>query len=221
MDFFKIIPDRLQDKFVFYNYNHAIEIISTAFPEEWKDIIDTLDEFKLYKADLAEAGGAETKIPGKIDAVLQPRKWKNIMVMGELSVRYYERVIDRKQYEDFPVKEHIVPDYLHGQQVDYLKGRVALYLEWNKKDLAFSKVLIDVRRLFECKMISAAVIITRDQSLNDAFKEIPDEAGKPIFRKYGSSSTWMGKLLPKLDSGEAGGCPVLAIGIKKSCIEEL
>jgi hypothetical protein len=28
----------------------------------------------------------------------------------------------------------------------------------------------------------------------------------------------MGKLLPRLDSRRNGGCPILAIGIKKECI---
>ncbi|MFR8003294.1 MAG: BglII/BstYI family type II restriction endonuclease [Hydrogeniiclostridium sp.] len=37
--------------------------------------------------------------------------------------------------------------------------------------------------------------------------------------KYGASTTWIGKLLYRLKSRRNGGCPILAVGIKKSCVE--
>lgn len=215
----KIIPDHLQDKYEFHNYHHAAEVISCAFPEEWKDIVDVLSTFSIQTTDLSAAGGAETNIPRKVDSILYPRKWRNVQITGELNVKFYERIIDRKQYSEFPIKDSVIPGFLNGQQIDFLKGRVAFYLEWNKKDLAFDRVLSDIRSLYEANIISAAVILTRSEDLNDAFREIVDDDGKPVFRKYGSSTTWLGRLLPRLESRQAGGCPVLAIGIKKTCIE--
>lgn len=38
--------------------------------------------------------------------------------------------------------------------------------------------------------------------------------------KYGASTTWMGKLLYRLNAGRNGGCPVLAVGITPHCIED-
>jgi CRISPR-associated protein Csd2 len=38
--------------------------------------------------------------------------------------------------------------------------------------------------------------------------------------KYGASTTWMGKLLYRLNAGRNGSCPVLAIGIKPECISD-
>lgn len=219
MDWRKCIPGIVQEKYEFYNYHHAVEIISNAFPGEWKDIMDVLSAFSIAIDDLSASGGAETNIPRKIDAVLSPRKWKNVQVTAELNIKFFERIIDRKQYEEFPTKENTVPAFLNGQQIDYLKGRVAVYLEWNKKDLAFDKVLNDLRQLHDCNLISAAVIITRSADLNEAFKEIVDSDGKAVFRKYGSSSTWMGRLLPRVESRQAGGCPLFIVGIKKNCIE--
>ena len=43
----KYLSDGLQEKYEFYNYNHAVEIITQAFPGEWKDICDTLSAFSL------------------------------------------------------------------------------------------------------------------------------------------------------------------------------
>lgn len=44
------------------------------------------------------------------------------------------------------------------------------------------------------------IIVTRSQELNDVFKTVYDfdknsHSWKPIMRKYGASTTWMGKLL--------------------------
>ena len=213
------ISDEIQNKFEFYNYNNALEILAYAYPDEWKDILDALSQFVLYVDDLSSSGGSETNIPGRFDQVLYPRKWRNVLVNASLEVKFYERIVDMKQYEKYPSRESMIPDFMSGH-VDYLKGRIAAYLEWNKKDLAFDKTLADIRQLYECGIISVAVIITRGEDLNEAFKEITDKDGKAVFRKYGSSSTWMGRLLPRLNSREAGGCPVLAVGIKKACIED-
>lgn len=213
-----LIPESIQSKFDLYNYNSALEILASAYPKEWKDILDALNRFIIFTEDLSTAGGSETNIPGKIDEVLYARKWKNVLINASLDVKFYARVVDMKQYEKYPSQESTIPDFMTGH-VDYLNGRVAVYLEWNKKDLAFDKTLNDIRQLYDCGLIGVAVVITRGEDLNEAFKEINDSDGKPISRKYGASSTWIGRLLPRLNSRAAGGCPVLAVGIKKTCIE--
>lgn len=213
------LPDSIYRKFDFKNFNNALEILAYAYSNEWADIVDALSQFTICVADLAESGGSETNIPGKIDKVLYTRKWKNVLISASLDVKIFDRIVDMKQYDKFPSHESTIPDFMSGH-VDYLKGRIGVYLEWNKKDLAFDKTLTDIRQLYECGIISAAVIITRGEDLNEAFKEITDKDGKAVFRKYGSSTTWMGRLIPRLKSREAGGCPVLAVGIKKACIED-
>lgn len=215
----RYVPEDVLNKFEFHNYHHAIEIISQAFPGEWKDLMDALSAFSLSVSDLSEAGGAETKIPGKIEQVLFPRKWRNVSISGDLQIRFFDRIIDQKRYADYPSNEYLIAGYISDQHLDFLKGRVAVELEWNKKDISFDRVLTSLRTSYECGLISAGVIITRSADLTDAFKKITDSTGAPIARKYGSSSTWMGKLLPRLESRQAGGCPILAVGIKKTCIE--
>ena len=44
--------------------------------------------------------------------------------------------------------------------------------------------------------------------------------GKTVRAKYGASTTWMGKLLYRLNAGRHGGCPVLAFGITPKLIED-
>lgn len=71
-----------------------------------------------------------------------------------------------------------------------------------------------MRTYYECDLISAGIIITRSESLNEVFKMYG------VMPKYGASTTWMGKLLPRLDSRRHGGCPILAIGITPACISD-
>ena len=53
----------LLNRFEFFNYNHALEIITQAFPEEWEEIVRCLRNLHISVQDLREAGGNETKIP--------------------------------------------------------------------------------------------------------------------------------------------------------------
>ena len=46
----------LLDRFEFYNYNHAIEIITQAFPKEWSDVVECLRKLDITTDDLREAG---------------------------------------------------------------------------------------------------------------------------------------------------------------------
>jgi len=78
-----------------------------------------------------------------------------------------------------------------------------------------------MRTYFDCGLIEAGIIVTRAEEVNDIFKVVVDQAGKPLMKKYSASTTWMGKLKYRLKSRRNGGCPILAIGIKKSCIEGL
>ena len=75
----------LLDKFEFHNYNHAIEIITQAFPEEWREVVECLRKLDITTDDLREAGGNETKIPKKFDDVLYPYGWREIRISGDIS----------------------------------------------------------------------------------------------------------------------------------------
>ena len=76
--------------------------------------------------------------------------------------------------------------------------------------------------------IDLGIIITRGSSLDNSFfrglgkvlNKDGTEGQGDVYKKYGASTTWMGKLLYRLDAGRNGGCPVLAIGITPSCVTQ-
>ena len=226
MDLREYIAPDLLEKFEFYSYNHALEIITQAFPAEWSEIVDCLRQLRITTDDLRESGGNETKIPKKFDDVLYPRGWREIRISGDLHIKFYPRQAEQRgRFSQEPFEEKVIPGYIDRHNIDFLKSRIAFDLEWNSKDQTFDRDLLAMRTYYDCDLVSAGIIITRSAELNDIFKTIYDYDGKtrqwkPILRKYGASTTWMGKLTYRLDSRRNGGCAILAVGIKKPCITD-
>ncbi len=214
------IRESLLNRFEFQNYGHALEILSEAYPVEWNDLQDCLSNLSISIDDLRAAGGNETAIPKKFDDVLYPLGWKEIRITGDLLVKLYPRKsTQRGRFSDTPYDEKIIKGYIDGHNIDFVKGKVAFDLEWNSKDQTFDRDLLAMRTYFDCGLIEVGVIVTRSQELNDIFKVLTDKSGRPLMPKYGASTTWMGKLEYRLKSRRNGGCPILAVGIKKTCVE--
>lgn len=208
-----LIPQELCEKYEFHNYGHALEILTSACAEEWEDIIHCLTKFSLSKADLLAAGGNESPIPKRFDDLLYPQGWREIRITGDLLVKLYPRKANQRgRFSDVPFDQHIIEGYIDGHNIDFVKNKVAFDLEWNSKDQTFDRDLVAMRTYCDCGLIDVGIIVTRSEDLNDVF----DQLG--IKSKYGASTTWMGKLLYRLKSRRNGGCPILAIGIKKACI---
>jgi len=60
------------------------------------------------------------------------------------------------------------------------------------------------------RVISVGIVVTRCDSLQAIF----DELGRG--KSYGSSTTHTSKLLPKIEGGGGGGCPILVFGMKET-----
>lgn len=211
----KYIDLDIQSKYEFFDYGHALEILHESFLEEWKEIQLALRQLKLTLADISKAGGNESPIPKKFDDALYPCGWREIRISGDLIVKKYPRQTAQRRgrFSDEPFEIETIKGYIDGHNIDFLKNKVAFDLEWNSKDQTFDRDLLAMRTYFDCGLIDVGVIVTRAEELNDIFR------GAGIMAKYGASTTWMGKLLYRLDSRRNGGCPILAVGIKKGCVE--
>lgn len=216
------IPEEIQDRFEFYNYGHAITILQESFHEEWNELLECLSKLSLTKDDIRKAGGNESPIPKKFDEVLYPYGWREIRISGDLVIKKYPRQTRQRRgkFKSEPFETDTIVGYIDGHNIDFLKGRVAFDLEWNSKDQTFDRDLLAMRTYFDCGLIDVGVIVTRAEDLNQVFKVEKDDKGVPLMRKYGASTTWIGKLLYRLDSRRNGGCPILAVGIRKEVIEE-
>jgi len=191
------IPEDIRALYEVYDYHHAAAILKSEFPSECSALFAALRKFRITTEDIKKAGGNESDIPKKISSLLRPN-WKEEKLEATLVVGGKPRKSDT-------------------HKVDYVRGRVAFDLEWNSKDQTFDRDLYAFRTFFEFDNISVAVLLTRStKDLNEVFRRL----GKKIMAKYGASTTHVDKLLPRLEAGRAGGCPVLVFGITRKVISD-
>lgn len=188
-------PKEIIKKFEIHEWKHATAILKTDFPNEWQDLIDLLSVFKLKKSWITTPGGRKSQLAEWIDHFMSKRGW--------IEKQFLTSVIVDDAKLDSPT-----------HKIDSYKNRIALELEWNNKDPFFDRDLNNFRLLFDLRAISVGIIITRCDNLQDIF----DELGRGP--SYGSSTTHMSKLLPRIEGGGGSGCPILVIGITKQLFEE-
>lgn len=199
-------------RFEIHSYGHALEILESSFPEEWAEIQHMLLNLNIPVDYITEAGGNKTKIAKMVDDLMFPRGWVEMKITGDLVIHQYVRSGRVGAAQRLAEKQ--IEGYVDGHNIDFVKGRVAFDLEWNSKDQTFDRDLLAMRTYFDAGIIDVGVILTRSEDLNTLFEELG------MLQKYGASTTWLGKLLPRLDSRRNGGCPILAIGITRQSIIE-
>ena len=173
------IPEEIAALYEVHDFHHAAAVIANEFPEQFAELMGALGRFRLTAADITMAGGNESTIPKLISNILRPLGWKEEKLQAELVV------------DGTPVRSD-------SHWVDYVKGRVAFDLEWNSKDQTFDRDLFAFRSFHEYGKISAGVLLTRSETLNPVF------AALGVKTKYGASTTWIGKLLPRLNAEQTG-----------------
>lgn len=187
----ELLPKFIRDNYELHEWKHACAILKQDFPNEWNDVIEVLQNFRFHRSWITVGGGRKSKISEAIDSELYSRGWVEKQFETEI-------VVDSTRIES--------PTH----QVDCFKNRVALEIEWNNKDPFFDRDLNNFRLLFELRAVSVGIIITRCDNLQDIFNDVGRGSS------YGASTTHMSKLLPRIEGGSGGGCPVLVIGISKA-----
>ena len=189
------LPQFIRNNYQHMEYNHATAILQTDFPNEWQNLIDVLTNFRLLRSDIRKKGGDKSPIATKLDSDFYSKGWE-------------EKLFQTSTIVDGNIRE--TPTH----KVDCFKNKIAVEIEWNNKDPFYDRDLNNFRLLFDLKVISVGVVITRSTELQKVFNEL----GKG--KSYGASTTHYNKLIPKILGGGAGGCPVLVLGIKRSLYVE-
>ena len=189
-----LIPRALRRKFRFDERHHACAILARDFPNEFADLLACLEQFRLQKSHILTPGGGKSPIPVSIDGFLRGRGWN-------------EKSFDIK----IVVDDSPIPMPTH--KIDNFKNRVGVEVEWNNKTEFYDRDLNNFRLLWELRVFSVGVIITRLTELQSLF----DKLGKG--KSYGPSTTHWDKLIPKVDGGGAGGCPLLLVGMGMNCYD--
>lgn len=231
----KAIPADIRAKFEIHSYRSAATILSESHPVEFEELCDALRAFRITTSMIRTAGGNESDIPKLLSASLRPKDWRETIIRGDLLVELHSKEQIGTTASGKPkFRKHMRPirraKYLDGHKVDYVKGKVAFDLEWNSKDQTFDRDLYAFSAFAQTGVVDVGVLVTRGTSMTRFIKdlgpalkkngeiEMKDGKARPTFGKYGASTTWMGKLLYRLNAGRNGACPVLAIGITPACV---
>jgi hypothetical protein len=184
------LPAFVRDHYEVREWKHACAILAQDFPQEWTDICEVLSSFRLLRSAIAVGGGRKSKVSEAIDKALYARGWREKLFETEI-------VVDGRS--------SLSPTHA----VDCFKNRIALEIEWNNKDPFYDRDLNNFRLLFELRAVSVGVIITRCDELQQIFH------GLGRGESFGASTTHMSKLIPRIEGGGGGGCPLLVFGISR------
>ena len=232
------IPQAIRDKYEIHSYRSAAVILAESRPAEFADLIQALTNFSITTAMIRKAGGNESEMPKAFSKLLRPMGWHETTISANLDVTlsWREPTVGSKGSKAKTVKQERIikrTKYIDGHKVDYVKGKTAFDLEWNSKDQTFDRDLYAMAAFFQSGAIDVGVLVTRSQSLDEVFKSVGPaltktgavemtKAGqpRPTKSKYGASTTWMGKLIYRLNAGRNAGCPILAVGITPAAVSD-
>lgn len=214
-----LIPPHLFTKFEIYSYRGAAAVLAQSFPDQFRHILSALERLEITKTMIRRPGGSKGPIANYVDTLFDD-PWQEARISADLHVQLHHP--KKKEL----LRAYVREGYLDGHRIDFLNGKVALDLEWNSKDQTYDRDLYAFSAFHAAGAIDVGVLLTRGSSLDNAFfrslgkvlTKDGSEGKDEVYKKFGASTTWMGKLLYRLDAGRNGGCPVLAIGITPKCV---
>lgn len=210
--------------FEVYEWRHASAILRNDFSEQWRDLKEAVGTFELRKSHIQKGGGEKSDVTKLLEEKFKqagwaPKNWDTTIEVAETN---------RGKPVGHPI---IMRSPTH--EVDLVKGAVALEIEWNNKDPFYDRDLNNFRLLFDLRVVSVGIILTKSDDLIEIFKRIPDldplgnqkvdsKTKKPVFcnTKFGMSTTWLSKLIPRIEGGGGGGCPLLVLAISSAHFKE-
>lgn len=216
------MPSSIQERYDFIETRNAAAILAATNLDEFTDLCAVLDEFTLRTVDVLAAGGNETDVAARLNHGFRDRGWREEQAVTTIDNYMRERAPKGK------------PDIIRaktsstneGYFIDNVKGRVVLDVEWNAKDGNLDRDLAMYRWLYEVGFIDVAVMITREHNdlrdFGQALRRSAGQSGKSVRAWLGTSTTTnTAKLLPRVQSGNAGGCPFLAVAVTKRTWDEV
>jgi hypothetical protein len=210
-----VFPAELVAKYKWLETRNAAAVFKASNPAEFDELVQVLTEFQLYDNDLLIRGGNRGPVSIRIDKAFEELQWRAVRInmRTELIGKAKKSSLARGQYLDEFLNSEVSNN---GYEVDNMKRRAAIDVEWNGKDGALDRDAGAYRALYDLGLIDVATIITRD---HNGIKQLAleDLHSDDAARRLGTvTTTNIDKLKDRMVRGDAGGCPLLAVGITRS-----
>lgn len=196
---------------------YADVILRKAFPARSNDLIAALSKFIPTLDELRSGGGGRTVFVKRFDDSLAAMKDQKQPIWGKQNISISkELALDGTTLKKVRTRGHEIDMFGKGSVDNPLPG-IAVEMEWNNKDPFFDRDLLSFQALHKEGVIAIGVIITRGPKLQALIgNTIQSRDGG---WKYGQSSTHWDKLLPRVNLGGGGECPLLLVGIEPERVD--
>lgn len=198
-----VFPATVHARYDFAETRNAARILQATNPEQFEDLVAVMDAFTLDPLLDLPAGGNESRTASRLNHAFRGRGWAEasyrVTVSSELVLRVAGTPVVQAEEGDAA-----------GYNVDNVKGRVALDVEWHAKDGNLDRDIAAYRSFYDAGIIDCAVMVTMTrESLREWALGIDPETKKFMT----STTTNLTKVRPKLERGDGGGCPILIASI--------
>lgn len=200
--------------YVYGATRYADVILRQAFGDRSLDLINALEKFRPTLTELRSSGGGRTVFVKRFDDSLSAMLENGEVVWGKQNISISkELALDGTPLKTMRTRGHEIDMFGKGSRDNPLPG-IAVEMEWNNKDPFFDRDLLSFQALHREGVIAVGVIITRGPRLQSLISKTIQSSDGGL--KYGQSSTHWEKLLPKVNLGGGGECPLLLVGIEPS-----
>lgn len=212
--YIKAFPKKgVRERYDFLETRYAASVMKATSPDEFKELVKVLSEFRLSKSDITTAGGNEGPIAARLNKAFRDLGWREAQfdahIKGTLNKMPHKGAGEKVAT---PVETEFTAS---GYRVDNVKGTIALDVEWNAKDGNLDRDISAYRAYYDLTLITVGVMVTR--TLTD-LRELGAKHGVPGWLKT-TTTTNLPNLRNRMVRGDGGGCPILAIAISDRCFD--
>lgn len=189
---------------------YADIILREAFPQRFADLTGVLAEYRIDVSELLRGGGSRATHTRRFDAMLEALGW------GKRNITVSKLIDDRMIHA---TRGHEIDMFAIGGENEPYPG-IAVEMEWNNKDPFFDRDLINFAALHREGALAVGVIVTRGPTLQRYISPTIVTREGTTSKKYGTSTTHWDKLVPRINLGGGGECPLLVIGIEPARVDD-
>lgn len=207
----------LPDGYAYGVTRYADVILEQAFPDRFGELCSALELFRPTLDELRAGGGGRTVFVRRFDNSLGDVLYDGQRIWGSQNITIEKRIgFDGNPEPVSKARGHEIDMFGVGTLAHPFPG-VAVEMEWNNKDPFFDRDLINFQALHHEGAIAVGVVVTRGPGLQSLISGVIRSRDGGF--KYGSSSTRWEKLIPRVNLGGGGECPLLLVGIEPERIE--
>ncbi|MEF3405501.1 BglII/BstYI family type II restriction endonuclease [Agromyces sp. CCNWLW203] len=228
------LPFSIIERYDIIETRNAAAMFKASNPELLAEMVTVLDGFYFDVERIVRGGGSKHFISAELDEAFRVANWREAKfkqkLITELVLNPYKPAGEKSKTTRSSASEY------EGHQIDNVKGRVGLDVEWNPKDGNLDRDFSNFRSLYDAGVLDLGILIVRRErdmrslwsdtiarakELNNAnfvSAKWSERLEKTPVDPLGTSTTSnFEKLETRVKRGDGGGCPILAIAITTRC----